>query len=103
VLASALAGLVLMLRRRRHSPAALVFGAWVAAWLALSALGIFSALTLRANLAATPAFILLSAVTLGSLAATSRAGTVAAVALFLLLAWDGWQIGLRCLDLSAGS
>ncbi len=100
VLATALAGLLFAMRRRPFDGGALVFSAWILAWLALSALGVFTAFTLRANLAAAPAFILFCGVALGALANRSRAGTLAAAVLVVLIAWDGWQIGLRCLELS---
>jgi len=100
VIAAAIMGLVLVWRRAPRSGATLVFSFWIAAWLALSALGILTSLTLRANLAAAPAFIVFSAVTLSVVADRSRAGAVAAAALFTLLAWDGWQVAVTCLSLT---
>jgi hypothetical protein len=67
---------------------------------ALSALGILTAVTFRANLAAAPAFVLFSGVALGAVAGRSRTGALAALALFIVIAWDGWQIAVRCLDLA---
>ena len=78
----------------------MVVGAWVTAWVLLSALGVFTAFTLRANLATAPAFILLAGVALGALGSHSRAGAAAAAILFASIAWDGWQIAMRCLDLA---
>ena len=99
VLVVAAVGLVVAARRRPAGGATMVVGAWVTAWVLLSALGVFTAFTLRANLATAPAFILLAGVALGALGAHSRAGAVAAAILFAAMAWDGSQIALRCLDL----
>jgi hypothetical protein len=100
VLVVALAGLVIVVRRRPRDGGALVMMAWVCAWLALSALGVLSSITLRANLATAPVFIYLSGVCLAELATRSRLMAAVALAVFALLAWDGWQLALRCLDLA---
>jgi hypothetical protein len=99
VLAAALVGLFLALRQAPRAGATLVFAFWIGAWLALSGLGIFTSVTLRANLAAAPPFMFFSAVTLAAIADRSRAGVVVAAAVFALLAWDGWQVAVACLDL----
>ena len=79
----------------------LVFGGWLLAWLALTLLGIFSPLTLRANLAAAPAFLFFSAIAVGALMTRDTPGRAAALLLALWIVWDGWQIALRSLALAA--
>ncbi|HEX5069814.1 MAG TPA: hypothetical protein VFV78_06320 [Vicinamibacterales bacterium] len=103
VIAASIAGLFLVWRRAPRQGTTLVFTFWIAAWLALSALGVLSSLTLRANLAAAAAFVVFSGVALSALADRSRAGALAAAALFALIAWDGWQVVLACLRLSGPS
>jgi len=63
-------------------------------------LGVVTSITVRANLATAPVFIYLGGLCLADLATRSRLTAAAAVALFALLAWDGWQLALRCLDLA---
>lgn len=103
VLVTAFVGAFLLARRRLRDGATLVFLAWILAWAALSALGILTPITLRANLAGAPAFLMLSAVALGTLASRSRAGVVAAVVLTAVVAWDGWRVGVACLQLTANN
>jgi hypothetical protein len=100
VLLASLAGLVIALRRKPRDGATLVFAGWLLAWLALSLLGIFSPLTLRANLATAPAFIFFSAITIGSLLTRDTPGRLAAVLLGIWIVWDGWQIALRALAIA---
>ena len=102
VLLIALAGAVVLLRRHRQDGATLVFLAWGCAWIALTALGVLTPITLRANLAAAPVFILLCAVALGALASRSTVGTAAALILAVIVAWDGWRIGVACLQMVTG-
>ena len=89
--------------RHRLSGAGLVFVAWLLAWLALTALGVLTPLTLRANLAAAPAFIALSAVAIGAIASRSRNAAIASVVLGALVAWDGWRVVVACLQLTTGN
>ncbi len=101
VLIAAAVGVVLIVRRRQiRDGGALVFLSWIGAWLALSALGILTSMTLRANLAAAPAFMLFGAVALGALADRSRAGLALACAGVAVMAWDGWSVAVRCLALT---
>jgi hypothetical protein len=100
VLAAAFVGLLTVVRRWPPDGVALVCASWIAAWLALSALGILTPITLRANLAVAPALTLFCALALGRLAGRSRIGGLAAVAVFAFLAFDGWAVAIRCLDLS---
>jgi hypothetical protein len=101
VLLVALVGALLLARHHFRDGASLVVLAWMLAWIALTAIGILTPITVRANLAAAPAFIFLSAVGLGTLASRSRTGALAAVALAAILAWDGWRVGVACLQLAA--
>lgn len=101
VLLASLAGLILTLRARPRDGATLVFGGWLFAWLALTLLGIFSPLTLRANLAAAPAFMFFSAIAIGALASRAGLGRLAAVLVAIWIVWDGWQIALRALAIAA--
>ncbi len=89
--------------RQRLTGAGLVFVAWLLAWLALTALGVLTPLTLRANLAAAPAFIALSAVAIGAIASRSRAAAIVSVVLAALVAWDGWRVVIACLQLTTGN
>ena len=57
VLLASLIGFAIAVRTKPRDGATLVFGGWLLAWLASTLLGILSPLTLRANLAAAPAFI----------------------------------------------
>ena len=97
--ATPLAGWLIALRRRPISGATMVMSAWLVAWIALSALGILSAISLRANLATAPAFTFFSALALGAISTRSRAGMWLAIALFAILALDGWQFVVRSLDM----
>jgi hypothetical protein len=99
VMIAALGGLIWLVRQR-PAGAGLVLLAWMAAWIALSALGVLTPFTLRANLAAAPAFIALAALGLGAIASRSPAGAVVAAALGALVAWDGLQLALRAIQLS---
>jgi hypothetical protein len=54
-------------------------------------------MTLRANLAAAPALIALCAIALGAIGTRSR---VAAAAVAVLVAWDGWRILKGAVQLS---
>ena len=107
VILAALVGVVFVTRQRRVEPArtgaGLVFVAWLFAWLALTALGVLTPLTLRANLAVAPALIALGAIAIGAIASYSssfRYAGPAAAALGLFVAWDGLRILAACLRLS---
>ena len=100
ILAAAL-GVVFVARKRVvGGGATLVFVAWLFAWLALTALGVLTPFTLRANLAVAPALIALSAIAIGTLASHSRAAAAAATILGMLVAWDGVRILTACLRLT---
>lgn len=101
VLLASLIGFVIALRTKPRDGLTLVFGGWLLAWLALTLLGIFSPLTLRANLAAAPAFLFFSAIAVGALMTRDTPGRAAALLLALWIVWDGWQIALRSLALAA--
>jgi hypothetical protein len=98
VLLATLAGMILLLRQPRTG-AGVVFLAWLVAWIALSALGILTPLTLRANLAAAPAFTALSALAVGAMASRGGVATLAAWVAGAFIAMDGWRVALACLRL----
>ena len=56
LLATALAGAVLLARRRRRDGVTLVLAGWGLVWVAFTALGVFSPISIRVNLAAAPVF-----------------------------------------------
>lgn len=99
VMLAAALGVVFIVGQRRIKKtgvdvggAGLVFVAWLFAWLALTALGVLTPFTLRANLAVAPALIALSAIAIGTMASSSRAARIAAAILGFLVAWDGVRI-----------
>ena len=97
LLATALAGGVLLARRRPRDGATLVLFAWGAAWTALTVIGFFTPLVLRVSLAAAPVFIVLAAFALVEAGSRARWAAALATALALVIAWDGLAICLRSL------
>jgi len=85
-------------RRGARAAASLVFLAWLAAWCAMTLFGILTPITLRANLAAAPALVALCAIALATIGPRSR---LAAAAVGLLVAWDGWRILKASIQLSS--
>ncbi len=102
VLATALAGAVLLARRRPRDGVTLVLAAWGLIWIGFTALGVLSPISIRVNLAAAPAFVCLAAYTLSALAARSRPGAAAAAVAAAVIAWDGVRTCLACLGLGPG-
>jgi hypothetical protein len=100
VLVAAVAGAVLLARRRPRDVLSVVLLVWIAVWAGFSALGLLTPISMRMNLATTPAFVCLSAYALGSLAGTSRAGAVLAAVGAVLFASDGVRMCLVCLGLT---
>jgi len=92
------AGAWLLVRRGARAAACLVFLAWIAAWCAMTLFGILTPITLRANLAAAPALVALCAIALATIGSRSR---LAALALAVLVAWDGWRILQASIQLSS--
>lgn len=97
LLLSAGAGMFLLLRHRRREPYTLLLAAWAFVWVALTALEFLAPVELRVNLAAAPMLISLGAYALGILAKRSRAGAAIAVAVALVVAWDGIRVCLNCI------
>jgi hypothetical protein len=102
VILAAVLGVVFIVRKGLTG-AGLVFVAWLFAWLALTALGVLTPLTLRANLAVAPALIALSAIAIGTVASYSRAAAIGATILGVLVAWDGFRILMACVQLATGN
>jgi hypothetical protein len=94
---TALAGAVMLVRRRRTEGLTIVLLAWVALWAALTALGIFSPVSMRMNLAAAPALVCLAAYALGSVSLSSRPGAITAVLVAAVIGWDALQTCFTCL------
>ena len=97
LLATALAGAVLLARRRPRDGVTLVLAGWGLVWVVFTALGVFSPISIRVNLAAAPVFVCLAAYALSALAGRSRPGAVAAVFAAAVIAWDGVRVCLACL------
>ena len=93
-------GLVVLLRARPWAGGDIVVIAWLFSWFALTALGILTPITLRANLAAAPAITIVAALGIAWLASLGRAGQVAALAAAIVVAWDGWSLAVRTMDLA---
>jgi 4-amino-4-deoxy-L-arabinose transferase-like glycosyltransferase len=100
VLAIVAAGAVMLGRQRRREGFTLVLAGWAIVWAGFSALGIFSPLAMRVNLAAAPVFTCLAAYALGGLAARSRLGTALAVIGALIVGWDGFRVCLIAIGLT---
>jgi hypothetical protein len=99
VIVAAASGLFLLLRQHPRDALTLVFGGWMAAWIALTVLETLLPLELRANLAVAPVFVCLGAYTLSRLVESSTAGAVLGAAWGLLIAWDGVAVALSFLGL----
>ena len=102
LLATAVAGAVLLARRRPRDGVTLVLAAWAIVWVGFTALGVFSPISIRVNLAAAPIFVCLAAYALSALAARSRPGAAAAIVAATVIAWDGVRTCLACLGLGPG-
>lgn len=106
LLVTAACGAVLLVRRRRREGVTLAFVPWALVWVGFTLLGILSPLSMRANLATAPVFVVLAAYALGALSRRSRRGATAAAAVALVIAWDGVRVclaalGITCLGCSA--
>jgi hypothetical protein len=99
LLATAAAGAVRLARRRPRDGVTIVLAAWGLAWVGFTALGVFSPISIRVNLAAAPVFVCLAAYALSALAARSRPGAAAATLAAVVIAWDGVRVCLGCLGL----
>jgi hypothetical protein len=97
LLACAAAGVVVLARRRPRDPITLVFAGWLGAWIVFAALGVLTAVEMRANLAVAPLFAALAASALGALADHSRRANLVASALTIALAALGSGALLICL------
>jgi hypothetical protein len=95
--ATAVAGAALLGKRRQRDGVTLVLASWALAWAGFTALGVFTPISIRVNLAAAPVFVCLAAYALSALAGRSRVGSLAAVGLALAITWDGVRTCLACL------
>lgn len=95
--AAAGVGAVLLVRERRREGLTVVLLAWAAVWAAASALGIFSSVELRANLAAAPMFALFAAYAVGAAWTRARWSAALAAVCVLAIAKDGLQVWLSWL------
>lgn len=93
VLAAAAVGGAWLFTRRPREGLTLALAGWGATWLAFSALGIFTAVEMRANLAAAPFVLALAVYALGEGAGRSRlaaAGVVVVSAWIVAAGFDRW-------------
>jgi hypothetical protein len=97
VLLAALGGAVWLVRRHPRDGLTLIFAGWGLTWLIFSALGIFTAVEMRAGLAAAPLMLALAVYPLGALSRFSRAGAAVAAAIALAIAWQGIALWMNCL------
>jgi hypothetical protein len=100
LMATAVAGAVLLARRRPREGVTLVLAGWGLVWVGFTALGVFTPVSMRVNLAAAPVFVCLAASALSALAGRSKLGAAAAVFVAVAIAWDGVRVCLGCLGLS---
>ena len=97
VLLAALAGAIVLVRRRAREGLTLMLAGWILAWLTFSALFVFTAIEMRAGLAAAPAMLALAAYSLGVLSRTTRVGAMVAAIAAVVIAWDGLALWRSCL------
>lgn len=95
--AAALAGAAWIVGSDRRSPAAIVLAAWAATWVVFSALGVFSAVEMRANLAAAPLAFALGAFAIGSAAQAAPYGRALAIAAAIAIGSTGAMEWALCL------
>ncbi len=97
VIVAAVAGAVWLVRRHRRDGLTAVFAGWGLTWILFSALAVFTAVEMRASLAAAPLMLALAVGVLDALARGSRAGTIVAGVTIAAIAWSGWRAWLACL------
>ncbi len=96
VLLAALAGAVLLLRRHAREGVTLMLAGWILAWLVFSALFVFTAIEMRAALAAAPVMLALATYSLGVLSRVPRWGVLAAAGIAVVIAWEGLTLWRSC-------
>ncbi len=101
LMATSVAGAVLLARRRPREGVTLVLAGWGLVWVGFTALGVLTPISMRVNLAAAPAFVCLAACALSTLAGRLRFGAAAASFLAAIIAWGGVQICLGCLGVGS--
>ncbi len=97
LLAVATAGAVGLVGRRPREGLTITLIVWAGVWVACTALGLLTAVQMRANLAAAPVFVALGAYALGALTARASTFRILAGLLGALIAWEGVRLWVRCL------
>lgn len=90
-------GGLLLARRRPRDGLTLVLGGWTLVWVGLTALGIFSPVQTRVNLAAAPVFVCAGAYGLAALSARGRPAAWVTVVVTAAIAWQGIRLWAMCL------
>jgi hypothetical protein len=94
---AAVAGAWLLVGRKGREGLTLILAAWAFVWIGFEALGVFTAIEMRANLAAAPMFVCFGAYALGTLASRSRLGAALAAVGALAIGLDGLRLWMMCL------
>ena len=97
VLLAAIAGAIWLLRRHARDGLTLMCAGWALTWIVFTTLAIFTAVEMRAALAAAPVMLALATFSLGALSRVSRIGAIAAVAVAVAIAWQGLRLWMHCL------
>jgi hypothetical protein len=97
--AAAMAGLVVMLRRRLRDPLSLAAAGWLAVVLAYFLLGILTPIEMRAALAGQPLIAALAGLAIGTALDWRRMGAPLAAAVVLAVVWRGVHDWLLCLGI----
>lgn len=90
-------GLVLLTTERRRDPLTLVLIGWLVAWIGFTAIGILTAVQMRANLAAAPVFVCLGAYGLSGISRRGMTGAALAVVVVLAIVVNGSRLWFMCL------
>ncbi len=94
---AAVFGLAFIVRERRRDPLTLVIVGWLAAWMIFTALGLLTAIQMRANLASAPVFVCLGAVGLAELGRRGTMTAALAVVLTMAVVVNGARLWFMCL------
>ncbi len=97
VLFAAIVGLIWLWRRHPREGWTTILTGWSVTWLGFTLLAVFTAVEMRAGLAAAPLMLALACFALGGAARKSRAGAIAAGAVAFAIAWGGLSLWMSCL------